>query len=114
MTATDRAQSPASLLAAAWEATVLYRHHVRARTGVWRSHLVDLDTWGVLVELDEEGLLTEPPATVMDRLVADRIEPQLPPQIVDPAQEIYDAIVHMLDQLGYLTPDPDEDPKETP
>lgn len=111
-------RTASGLLSEAWEAAVAYRWAVHAQTGVFRSHLIDIDTWGVLVELAEEDRLTATPAAIMERLVADRIQPQLPPEIVDPAQEIYDAIVHMLDQLGYLIPDPDEadpdDQQETP
>ena len=105
-------RTASDLLRETWEAAVAYRWAVHAQTGVFRSHLVDIDTWGVLVELDEERRLTAPLTTVMERLIADRIQPQLPPEIVDPAQEIYDGIVRMLDQLGYLTPDPDEDQQE--
>jgi hypothetical protein len=86
----------------AWETIVEYRQMVHRDTGIFRSHLVDLDIWGVLQELHEENKLIGSPDDVMRVLVATGLEPALPAAMYDPAQEIYDSIINLLDKMGVL------------
>lgn len=86
----------------AWEAVVAYRQQVHADSGVWRSHLVDLDLWGVLVELSDDGALLGSVEEVMGRVLAGGRQPVLPDPMTDPAQEIYDAIMFMLRGMGVV------------
>lgn len=86
----------------AWEAIVEYRREVYKDTGIFRSHLIDIDTWGVLQELHEENKLIGSPDDVMRVLVATGLEPTLPDPMHDPAQEIYDSIINLLDKMGVL------------
>lgn len=100
------AESAVDLLSKSWAAIVTYRHlthEINKGNGndVFRAHLVDLDTFGVLVELDEDGTLIGSVGEVMARIIDEGRQPEIG-VLVDPAQEIYDAIVTMLEDMGVV------------
>lgn len=89
------------LLARAWEAAVMYRHHVHATTDIYRPHVEDIETWGVLKELQEDGHLVGHPREVMARIIEEQKAIEIFPG-VGLAQGMYDAIIDLVRTLGAL------------
>lgn len=91
-------------LAASWVAAREYRRTITDLP--WyetpRPHLEDLDLYGALREMDDDGYLIGTPEQVMFQIIKGGHQLTLPRYMVDPVQEIYDAAVRLLDEMGVL------------
>lgn len=89
-------------LIGAWEAAVRYRRALARDGGPVRPHLEDMDTYGVIVEMADDDYLVGTPAEVMDRIIREGRRLPLRYPLYDPAQEIYDAALLLLERMGVL------------